>query len=187
MSISGVGATPEPQNNIKAQNPQNADDGKPVSIFDYNKDGTVTVEEQTQALNDRITNLYEKFKDSLDKYGFNIDEFKNKFISQFVKRDAKTDYEVKLADNMIEGVIINAEEELINEVNNSVDRELDSLKTSVTMEISLFLMSFDISEKGKQKAEDYKQGIKILVEMKPEYEEWGKEMLELLNSRYPDK
>jgi len=187
MSISGVGATPEPLNSAKSQNPQNIDDGKPVSIFDYDEDGTVTVEEQTIALNNKITNLYERFKSTFNKYGFNIDEFKNKFISQFVKREANTDSEVEETNLLVGEVINTAYKELYEVLQDHFDRELEDLKNSSEREIRMLCTSPNLPENFKEIVKNYKDGIKMLVEAQPDYKEWGEEMLKLLNSRFPDE
>lgn len=184
MTISRIDAVPEPQRNNEDVT-SNKKNNKPTSIFDYDGNGTITTEEQSIALNNKLSPLYEKFKKVLNK--FNFDEFKNKYISQLKTIKVEDDKPIQLAEIQIDTLLIHAQSELLEEVKNAHNKKIEELKDTLTSAVHVLLMSLDISEQGQKKAEKYKQNISELIMSEPELEDWGKNLIQELDNTYSNQ
>lgn len=184
MTISRIDAVPEPQRNNEDVT-SNKKNNKPTSIFDYDGNGTITTEEQSIALNNELSPLYEKFKKVLNK--FNFDEFKNKYISQLKTIKVEDDKQIQLAEIQIDTLLIHAQSELLEEVENARNKKIEELKDTLTSAVHVLLMSLDISEQGQKKAEKYKQNISELIMSEPELEDWGKNLIQELDNTYSNQ
>lgn len=184
MTISRIDAVPEPQRNNEDVT-SNKKNNKPTSIFDYDGNGTITTEEQSIALNNELSPLYEKFKKVLNK--FNFDEFKNKYISQLKTIKVEDDKPIQLAEIQIDTLLIHAQSELLEEVENARNKKIEELKDTLTSAVHVLLMSLDISEQGQKKAEKYKQNISELIMSETELEDWGKNLIQELDNTYSNQ
>ena len=178
MAIPGVGASPELPENDKEKK-VNTDCNKnkqPVSIYDYEPDGKITVDEQSRAFDLKLRPLYEKFKDILDKYKFNFSQFKNKYIANFQEREAMNEEQIRSAETLIDAELTFAQLELNKEIKKSTDLEAKEILANIKASVQMLINN---GEKDKAKAK-YEALMQKTIEKSPEYKYLCNEILELL-------
>ncbi len=130
MAISGVGATPEPneQNPNKPQTTSNEVEDKKYSIFDKNQDGTVSSAEQIAAFYEELRNdsaIQEAFEN-----GFDIRNYIDIFIKEC--KDVKTNISKGIDAIDVDIKVGSFIDNVINSLKEMADKYLKQNKTAPT-------------------------------------------------------
>lgn len=177
------GATGAGGNYQSVNNNNEAKEKKNLSIFDIDGDGTITVEEQKTAFNEMVDETYNEFKKLLDRAGFKIQEFKDKFYKLFnTDKPASNELDIKIADFLINDIIVSAEKEMLDIAKTEHQKRKEEFKTEIEQNIHHLIMS-PASKEKEAEAEELKQLVLRLGEDEHN-KEWAQEMLNLINTRY---
>ena len=125
MTISGIGATPEPQKNDTSIS-KKTNQGTNQSIFskyDSDKDGKVNANEQRIALTNYVAKLYHNLKKNMNMRAINlITKFSKTFKDIEIKGDKQN---IKNVDIQIDNMLNKRGNDIINLIENGNDRTND--------------------------------------------------------------
>ena len=115
--VSGGTYFQKPQNETNTQQEQSL-----ISIFNSNNDNTFSVEEQKNAYNSEIDKFCEKFKDLLEEYNFNLENFKTEIFQKLKDQDIEHPIAKEVVESNIRQGILNAKEQIINFIKSEPER-----------------------------------------------------------------
>lgn len=164
---------------------QNQKEETIVSIFNEDGDKVFSVEEQKKALAVKITEIYNKFKDLLDKSGFNLKDFiENE--SKNIKQDENLGgIATEITEMHIRKKINDAESKILDIADEQLKKEDEEIMKLILSKIDVMLFSYgeENLEQLKNLVNDYES---IMDKENPEHVAELNSRKSLINIKYPD-
>lgn len=146
-SVNNINFSGDNYGNTNAQNSNPDEEKTLISVFNYNKDNVLSIEEQKAAYDIKIDEFYNKFKGFLSYTDFKIDEFKNKIFAEITKDyNLNDDLEKKSAEYFLQKGINEANKKLLDIVDKELEREQKAILNDIELGIYIKLLNFDTTK-----------------------------------------